>query len=244
MEISYRISLWNYFHYHEPGTLETVIAQIREAGYGVEIWPRWFGENDIFEPVNRRRLKGLLSDIPSSIHGGRPDTIDNHRKQIETAAVTGSDVIVVHPDQVRLNVDPPDYDFCQEVVSMAREKDVVIALENGPLAILENALRNVEDLGICLDVGHVYFTPDPMASFVDSLKEDICHLHLQDTLGEIDHYVPGTGIIPESDWMYLFEALEEVGFEGAGVLEIRPRNPIQHAEMAGEFFAGLLSSIH
>ena len=242
MELKYRISLWNYFHYHAVGSLERVVDQIRKAGYGVEIWPNWFEEQNLFDPIFRPRLRALLSDMESSIHGGGPDTFDNHKMQIDTAAETGSDVVVVHSGHMRLG-ENPDFAFAQEVVDYARERDVTIALENGALPVLKRALENVEGLKICLDVGHVYFTPDPMKSFVDSLRKHICHLHIQDTLGEMDHYVPGTGIIPREDWRYLFRCLDEEGFSGAAVLEIRPRTPLQDAELTKRFFDDLFEAM-
>ncbi len=244
MELNYRISLWNYFHYHQPGTLEEVIGGIRNAGYGVEIWPGWFDETDLCDPIHRERLRSLIGDIPSSMHGGGPDTLERHRLQIDTAADTDSDIIVVHAGNMRLAGDDPDYEFSQRVVDMADDRGITLALENGPLPVLTRALANVKGLGICLDVGHVYFTPDPMKAFVDALKHDICHLHIQDTLSETDHYVPGTGTIPIDDWRYLFENLEDLDFDGASVLEIRPRVPLQHAEQTRIFFDELLAGMH
>jgi sugar phosphate isomerase/epimerase len=237
MKHNYRISLWNYFHYKAPGALERVIGSIREEGYGVEIWPAWFEENNIFDPVHRRRLKILLEDMPSSIHGGSQDTLEYQQLQIDTAAATNSDVIVVHSGNLRLGGENPDFEFAQVVLDIAAASGITIALENGDLRTLERSLDKLRGLKICLDVGHVYFTSNSMKDFVDSLVGDICHLHIQDTLGEMDHYVPGTGIIPMEDWRYLFEKLEENGFNGAFVLEIRPRNPMQHAQQTRDFFS-------
>ncbi len=240
METNYRLSLWNYLFYHNPGTLERVIAEIRDAGYGVELFPRWFDEENLYDPINRRRLKTLVGDMPSSLHGGGPDTMERHQLQIETAADTESDVIVVHIGHMKLAGERPDLAFAQEVVDLANDRGITIALENGPLPILERAITNLEGLRICLDVGHVYHTPDPMKAFVDTLKQDICHIHIQDPLDDSDHYVPGTGIIPPDDWRYLFENLTETGFDGACVLEIRPRKPLQHAEQTRTFFTQIL----
>jgi sugar phosphate isomerase/epimerase len=237
MKHNYRISLWNYFHYHAPGVLERVIGSIRDEGYGVEIWPGWFEENNIFDPIHRRRLKLLIGDMPSSIHGGGQDDLEYQQLQIDTAADTNSDVIVVHSGNLRLGGEDPDLEFAQEVLDRAAARGITIALENGDLRTLERALDKLNGLRICLDVGHVYFTSNSMQDFVDSLAVDICHLHIQDTLGEMDHYVPGTGIIPIEDWAYLFEKLEESGFNGASVLEIRPRSPMQHAQQTREFFS-------
>ena len=37
----YRISLWNYFWDHTLGSLEDLMDEVRQAGYGIEFWDRW-----------------------------------------------------------------------------------------------------------------------------------------------------------------------------------------------------------
>ncbi len=217
-----------------------MVSGIRDAGYGVELFPRWFDEENLYDSINRKRLKMLTADMPSSLHGGGPDTLERHLLQIDTAADTESDVIVVHIDHMKLGGEEPDFGFAQKVVDLAHDRGVTVALENGPLPVLVRALENLQGLRICLDTGHVYHHPEPMKACLDSLKQDICHLHIQDTLGSTDHYVPGSGIIPVEDWRYLFDSLEKIRFDGAWVLEIRPRKPLQYAEQTRMFFSELL----
>jgi sugar phosphate isomerase/epimerase len=98
-------------------------------------------------------------------------------------------------------------------------------------------------------VGHVYLTDDTMQAFLAGLGGRIVHLHLQDilALAEVglpgqreDHYTPGSGAIPLEDWCLLASHLQETGFEGTAVFEIRPRNPYQTATLGRYFFDGLL----
>lgn len=253
MKNDYRISLWNYHFYRQvasetlcarssrPGSLERVIGSIRDAGYGVELFPGWFDTDNLYHPIYRKRLRMLTSDMASSLHGGGPATLEQHQLQIDTAAETESDVIVVHIDHMKLGGEEPDFTFAQEVLDLAHERGITIALETGPLSILQRALKNLRQLAICLDTGHVYHYRETMKAFVDALKYDICHLHVEDSLdGKTEHYVPGTGIISSEDWRYLFENLEEIDFNGAWVFEIRPRTPLQHAEQARRFLTEIL----
>ena len=171
--------------------------------------------------------------------------------QIDTAHDLGASVLVVHSDEFyagdsrKLGVA-----LCRDVVAYARERSVCIALENGQLPFLKMALEAVDDLRICLDVGHVYLTEDTMRAFLAELRGHIVHLHLQDTLTPVeaglpgaglDHYTPGTGGIPLEDWHLLAAALQEIGFDGTAVFEIRPRNPYQTAVLGRRFFADLFS---
>ncbi len=137
-------------------------------------------------------------------------------------------------------------------MAYASEKGVKLALENTKpwkLRDIAGAIDNVEGLGICLDVGHVYLREEPMREFLNALKERITHLHLQEIYSELesglpltgpDHYIPGTGGIPREDWELLFATLREIDFQGMGVFEIRPRNPLQTALLARDFVQGLI----
>jgi sugar phosphate isomerase/epimerase len=165
-------------------------------------------------------------------------------------AELGASLVVLHPTDLA-STDPAKVDahLARDVAAYAGERGVALALENGPLPFLLQAISEVESLGICLDVGHVYSTPDPMSGFLLALKHRITHLHLQDTLSPPeahlpwaakDHYVPGSGGIPRDDWELLAATLTEINFEGIAVFEIRPRNPWQTALLARSFFEQLL----
>ncbi len=139
--------------------------------------------------------------------------------------------------------------LASDAVAYAADHDVRLALENGQLSFLVDAIENVEGLGICLDVGHVYFTPNPMSEFLEILKDRIIHLHIQDILPKTedslprtarDHYTPGTGGVPAADWELLAETLKEVDFQGTAVFEILPRNPLQTALWGVNFMQKLL----
>ncbi len=88
-----------------------------------------------------------------------------------------------------------------------------------------------------------------MSKFLDALKERIIHLHIQDVLSEAearlpctgkDHYIPGTGGIPDKDWNLFATTLQEINFQGIAVFEIQPRNPLQTAFLGRTFMRTLL----
>ncbi|NIV35146.1 MAG: TIM barrel protein [Anaerolineae bacterium] len=250
MKVQYAISLWNYAHYLDTGTLEQELGAIRELGYGVELWAQWKDGPCLYAESERPRLKASLGGMPVTMHSAIVRTFEAQRAQIDTAQDLGAGVLVVHSDEFYAGSSRElDLALCRDVVAYARERGVCIALENGQLPFLEQALTAVEDLRICLDVGHVYLTDDTMQAFLAGLEGRIVHLHLQDTLtpAEVglpgagpDHYTPGTGGIPLDDWRLLAAHLQEVHFDGTAVFEIRPRNPYQTAILGRRFFDGLL----
>lgn len=248
MKIEYRISMWNYTHFVDTGTLEETVKEIINAGYGVEIWPIWKNDDNLINnPIHWERLKLSLKDTRPSLHSWNVTTFEEHRRQIDAMAYIGGDIIVVHQDHFKLDHIPTDYDLAREIVAYAKDKGIVMALENqggeNNLQILESTLAEIEDLKICLDTGHILYTPQTMQTYIDSLRKDIVHLHLQDSLPQRDHYVPGTGTIKKDEWRYLFDALKKENFRGAGVFEIKPAGPLLSAQEGKTFLDGLIESV-
>ena len=250
MQIRYAVSLWNYSHYADVPSLERVLALLRDQGYGVELWGPWREERDLFDLVGRTRLKDALAGMEVSLHTAGANTLQLHQKQIDAAAYLGAEVVVLHTDDVFTGVESGlNVALAREVVDHASKKGVRMALENGELSDLVEAIENVEGLGICLDAGHVYLTEGQMSEHLDVLKDRIIHLHLQDVLSETeshlplaekDHFIPGTGGIPEEDWGLLIATLKHIDYQGMAVFEIRPRNPLQTALLGRAFVQELI----
>jgi sugar phosphate isomerase/epimerase len=249
MQIEYSVSIWNHTHHAAVGSLEEEIALIREHGFGVELWGSWRHEDDLYSEENRDRLRPVLGGMTVSLHSAFGRSWDRHKRQIDAAADWGGRVIVLHSsDLVAESGSELDVGLAREVVACAAERQVRIALENGQLPFLVNAIEKVEGLGICLDVGHVYLTPDPMSAFLDAIQERLIHLHLHDMLPPAlvppgatpDHYALGAGGIPEEDWGLLIKTLRRIDFEGIGVFEIRPRSPLQTALLGSAFMQRVL----
>ena len=248
MKIQYALSTWSFSHYRQVASLEEELARIRDLGYAVELWNRWPGRESLFASSQRASLKVALAGMEVSLHTGFAYTLAEQQAQIEAASDLGASVLVVHPDEFFSNGEESQLDvaLCRDVVAYAAERGVRIALENGQLAFLERAISTVEGLKFCLDIGHVYFTREPLSAFLDTLKPHLIHLHLQDILPFAeqdlphpgpDHYVPGTGGIPEKDWELLVATLQEIDYHGTAVFEIRPRNPYQTAYQGARYLS-------
>ncbi len=252
MKLKYAISLWNYYHYSNPLSLERTIEEVRREGYGIEIWGAWQEETNLYDETVRGRLTSILRNMTTSVHTANVKTFEDHRMQIDAAAEWGARVIVFHKANLDLEgTDKLDTVLCRDIVAYAGDRQVKVALENGPLSFLSAAIEKVDDLSICLDVGHVYNTPEPMSSYLATLKERLIHVHIQDILPSEekgvtsfrDHYIPGTGGIPQKDWELVLSVLNEINFEGVAVFEIRPRKPLQTALIARKFLSNLLPPV-
>jgi len=251
MIVEYSISLWNYGHYAGDFTLDDALAGIREGGYGVELWRNWRGERDLFDEAERAGLPAALEGMRVTLHTAGAKDFESHVRQIAVAQDVGAELIVLHPPDLKdQGNEGVDRELGQRAVDHAAERGVRLALENGPLAFLAEAIEKIEGLGICLDVGHVYFQPESMREFLEVLKGRLIHLHIQDTLpvaeqaaslGRKDHYIPGTGGIPPEDWQLIARTLDEIDFDGLAVMEIQPRRPLQTALLARDFMQALLA---
>lgn len=244
MDINYAVSLWNYGHYSRKKELKYVIDDIRKKGWGIELWQSILqswpeSDFDIYNKKSREHLKKILGDMNVSLHTDNPDNFKQHQEQIRAAEDLGAQVIVLHPpDLVSGDSGKLDVKYAKEVLAYAGDKGIKLALENGPLPFLENAVNNLPDLNICIDIGHIYYSDHNIKAYLDILKDRLIHLHLQDIVTEAekeflkevnkDHFTPGTGGIPDKDWNLLWETLKEINFNRTAVFEIRPRNPLQN----------------
>lgn len=238
IKLDFFISLWNYIHYNKLDSLEETIKEIKTKGFGVEIWPWWKENKGIFNEAYRNTLREILKNVPCSFHSEQAKSLSQHKTQIDTANYVGSSLIVVHPEELKIDGINSDFSFAQQVVNYAKEKGIIIALENMPtdeqLVVLEKCLEKVEGLTVCFDIGHAYLK-NLMKECLLTLKEKISHLHLHDIEFTKDHFVIGKGNISFEDWQYLFYTLEEISFKGAAVFEIKPYLPLENAYISTNF---------
>jgi len=247
MAIRYSISLWNFTHYAKPLSLERIIDNVRQQGFGIELWPSHPGEEDLYDAIGRKRIKPWVKGMTVSLHtAGHVNNFEQHRKQIDAAVDYDAEVLVLHPENLcRAGETTLDVETCGRIVEYAQQGGVKLALENGPLAFLSNAIQQVPGLYICLDTGHVYLSgPGSMAEYLSVIKGRLVHMHAQDTasprhkalpLAWLDHYAPGDGGIPSDDWASIRATLKEIDFNGIAVFEVHPRNPFELAHDAMRF---------
>ena len=152
----------------------------------------------------------------------------------------GADEQPLSPQNIGVAVENA-YRSVSELVEVARETGVQIALENLPVTGLAcRPLMTMQELrafiapfpaewvGLCLDTGHARICGLDPANQARVAAERLCALHLQDVDGERDcHWVPGHGVI---DWSALGTALAEINFDGAWTVEAMSKNTDLTAE--------------
>jgi sugar phosphate isomerase/epimerase len=226
-----------------------VLDAIREAGIdAVEVGtpPRHF---DPWRETEVRALRDRLSShriLPVSIHapfGGLLDLSDpnpHHRHAaigaILTAAAALKDLggrnVVVHTSDTPRN----DQDVAlrlrliqeslQVLARACDHMDLVLTVESPLPHLIGGSAEEFAwilaglppTVAVCLDTGHTTLGHQ-WRRFVDVSKGRLSHIHANDHHGHFDdHLPPGDGIL---DWTAIGRDLQELGFEGWIMLELR-----------------------
>jgi sugar phosphate isomerase/epimerase len=184
-----------------------------------------------------RKYRPLLKDLekPVSLHGAFyetfPSTVDTklqalvrerYLQGLEAASMLGARVVVFHA-YFNPFIRHPHYtehwverqvDFWKELISIAADSRIVIAMENvwepDPSPIL-NLLKAAPSpwFKACLDTGHVnLFSRLGVEEWVKRLGDDLDHIHLHGNYGEQDeHLSPSKGTMKFEKFFKALEAL-------------------------------------
>ena len=171
---------------------------------------------------------------------GNPNNIDSLKRDylphvleiLEVMPILDMSLLTLHlwVDQRFVKTEVIDFkiELLQKIISKAREKNILICLEN----LSENwhdlkvAIDKLPLLNLTLDVGHGLLLRKENTSFtiIKKYPERIKHIHLHDNLGgntpEDDlHLPPGKGIV---DFKNIFNSLRTIGYRGTATLELKP----------------------
>ena len=149
---------------------------------------------------------------------------------IDKAAAVGIRVFVIHASGEPIeDADRKQRMECAKhtlfaLAEYAKKYDAVIAVEDLPRTCLGHNSAEIEDLisahpnlRVCFDTNHLLSEKDE--DFVKKLGSKIITTHISDyDMVDEKHWLPGEGLI---DWASLKSALEEVGYNGPWLYELR-----------------------
>ncbi len=177
----------------------------------------------------------------------RKEAFEGTADGLRAAAVLGAGQAVLHMGWPADQWDAQSHRLArqsmEQLLPIAAENQVVIALENLTSAgtSVEALMTLLDDVqagqwgGICLDVGHANLEGD-VVEILRRSEPRLSHLHLHDNDGSGDHHrPPGEGSL---DWPAIYQAIEELHFNGHGAVEIRdyskgetPANELLHQSL-------------
>jgi sugar phosphate isomerase/epimerase len=199
-----------HFNYREQRTIRDVSDCLAE--YRLEL-------HSLHSPTERESAPGRESGVPISISDieriRRLDAVDEVKRALEVAERIPFRFLVQHLGHGRQPADQRMLDAAfnslEHLVIFAKQRGVVIALENTPSEIgspltLQHFIADthLHDLRLCFDIGHAHLEDGIDASF-EAMRERIATTHLHDNHGEKDeHLLPYEGSL---DWDAALEAL-------------------------------------
>ena len=188
--------------------------------YGVELWSY--------------HLPFVIYDCANLDANERKALIEYYCDIIKKASDIGVKIFVIHPsaepytDEERGDRIKASKEILSALAEFADKCDSIIAVENLPRSCLGNCISDMKELlsaddrlKVCFDTNHLLLQDN--IQFIKELGDKICTIHVSDYdfLNE-KHWFPYEGDI---DWIELVTALEDVGYNGPFMYELRVKAP-------------------
>lgn len=240
--------------YFELSTPEDAVLSLKEAGfsYGELAVEHSLALLDRGSEIEKNGLtfRSFLNDHGFSIPQGHLDfrndittreTVEQLKKEITLFQAVGIKNAVFHinggpklPEEARLEAQRHSL---QELLDFVRCTDLTICLENlmtnKTIADAGKLLQWIEqlgdeNLGICLDTGHLHRSRLSLHTTEQTLEEFILqagkhlkamHVHSNDGINDL-HLAPFTSRANNIDWVRVIKALQKIGYEGLFNLEV------------------------
>jgi sugar phosphate isomerase/epimerase len=183
----------------------------------------------------RRKHRPTLLEESAADRARRADFL---RRSIDLAAELGAGVVSMWSGAAGVDVHAPQdreriWDrLCGELSPILRhaiDRQIELVFEPEPGMFVERPaeyfelLRRLgdagEELGLCLDVGHLLVTGDvPVGDVIRACAPHLVHVHLDDIAGGVhEHRMFGQG---DLDLPEVLGALREIGFAGLAAVEL------------------------
>lgn len=169
-------------------------------------------------------------DVSSANRAERCEAIGRQKDLLDHIGEFGIPLAVLHPSFEPIDPEerPARLALAAEAIAdlgaHARKRGITLAVENLPRTCLGNCVEEMLDLTdngrsakVCMDVNHLL--RETHAHYIRAIGPHIVHLHLSD-YDRVDekHWLPGNGVI---DWAALTALLDEAGYRGNYLVEIR-----------------------
>jgi sugar phosphate isomerase/epimerase len=214
--MKFAVSTWNYSSYLKAGfPFSRMMEEISSRDLGIEFWLATLSDEQISQYVEH--FKGTFPLV--SCHTSQANSFSEEilKNEIALCPRLGAKILVVHPVSLGFTAHTWDYSYekpfdaalfsrLERYLSLAAEHGVMLALENGPMKVLEDVVdyvvkKNLRDnLGICVDTGHASMhmdrDPENVLKHLGTFRDHLLQLHIHDNQGKTDdHIIPGRGRI-------------------------------------------------
>ena len=187
-----------------------------------------------------------VEDISMAHPALRNAAMDTNRMLLRAAAEAQIPVAVIHPSSEPISPEerPERFSRCveslAELTELARSLGMHLAVENLPRTCLGRSVEEmfticgaVRDLDVVFDTNHLLGEYADLPRFVRTLGSRIVTLHVSDyDFVDERHNLPGEGLV---DWESVIEALEDVGYSGPWMYEVKACEGRTAADVAANY---------
>ena len=241
--MKFAVSTWNYSSYLKAGfPFSRMMEEIGGRHLGVEFWLATLSGEQIAQ--YEEHYSGTFPFV--SCHTSQANSFSEEilKNEIALCPRLGARILVVHPVSLGFTAHTWDYAYerpfdaelfsrLERYVCLAAEHGVALALENGPMKVLEEVVdyvvkKNLQDhLGICVDTGHASMhmgkDRDNVLKHLKTFRDHLLQLHIHDNLGVTDdHIVPGTGCIA---WPQVMDVIGDMKQTLPFIFELKTSGP-------------------
>jgi sugar phosphate isomerase/epimerase len=224
-----------------PLSFDQECQLLKSLGFGIELWPNIMGQDECrYAKRNWPRLTDATEGMLVSMRSRTDNpTLEQWDEQIQCAKTLGATIVTsLESLHIPLGLDLNGCGLAGQVIGLAKDNNVELCIETGPLNLLKQMGKRFDSLRYCLDTGYANIDPDnTFRDYVDELADKVVALHLTDNYGRVDdHEPPGlNGGIKHEDWDYLLAALSRYENEVVASLEMCPCTPEVMIHQASDF---------
>ena len=234
-----------------PRDSEDSLRLVKKAGFDyAELMPQCRADTS---PDFAKRVHGIIRvasihyplvffPVLYNIHPGMiAEARELNRDIVESAAIMGSEIIVIHAgspvseaDRAR-GLEEAVLDNLRDLGALAAAAGVTVALEHNPKTaagipeelLAYNALLGMDSIKPMVDVTESFEAGIDPSVFIRKVRP--CHTHLSDHRGNVKHIPAGDG---DADWPEIALALREQDYAGLWTLEPIWRHYLDNVDAA------------
>lgn len=203
------------------------------------------------------QMHGLWFTFGDAAEEDKAKNLVYFKKQMDCAVWLGCPRMVIHPRMAKGWVGGTEEEmfednvrFLNELLPYAKEKDIILCMENMPLVKgvafssakeLKRVVDEINDphVKICLDTGHQNASGEDLYETILLFGKDLECLHVHDDkYGQDRHLIPFQGQV---DWEKFIKGLQDISFGGCISLEtaVQERTPEPMREQLQRAQAGI-----
>jgi sugar phosphate isomerase/epimerase len=223
-----------------------ILEEMKAIGFDwVDIQPQMLQTEELRSTATALNLKiscvGASFNMPDGANlddlseTNRQQAIDHVYQSIDHTVDLGADTVYVIPGMDSSPAALAQFALSMKTISeQASTRSIKVCIEHFPGRALSTATDTLEfiaeinhpNLYLLFDSGHIQMAGEDPSEIILKAGSKLGYVHFDDNDGENDfHWSLLDGVMTEDDLHKTFQALQDIGYEGAVSLELSPNLP-------------------